>query len=196
MTNISTHSIVIAAVAGLLAGMHAAIWGMYKDGLYEGFTTDRFLGSVVLGAMCGVSVHVLLRLPLPDMGSFVVLFGLAYATERGLVEVWKTFLREEDQAKYTIPTRLTVRGVPVESRLVRLLAGIAYVARQARALSRRGSPASAVRASARGHLGAGGDRGGAGVGYHHAGIATGGVPNSESPDEVSVTQSEASVISP
>ena len=128
MTNISTHSIGIAAVAGLLAGTHAAIWGMYKDGLYEGFTTDRFLRSVVLGAVCGVGVHVLLRLPLPDMGSFVVLFGLAYATERGVLEVWKTFLREEDQSKYTIPTRLTVRGVPVESRVVRLLAGIAYVA--------------------------------------------------------------------
>ena len=128
MTNICAHSIVIAGMAGLLAGMHAAIWGMYKDGLYEGFAADRFLRSVFLGAVSGVGVQLLLQLPLPNPGSFVVLFDLAYSTERGIVEVWKTFLREEDQSKYTIPTRLTLRGVPVESRLVRMLAGIAYVA--------------------------------------------------------------------
>ena len=117
MTNLSAHAIAIGAVAGFLAGMHAAIWGMYKDALYEGFATDRFLRSVILGALCGAGVQMLLRLPLPDMGSFVVLFGLAYASERGIVEVWKTFLREEDQSKYTIPTRLTIRGEPVRSRL-------------------------------------------------------------------------------
>ena len=118
----------IAALAGALAGMHAAIWGMYKDALYEGFATDRFSRSVVVGTICGVVVQALLQLPLPGPGSFVVLFGLAYATERGIVEVWKTFLRDEDQAKYTIPTRLTLRGVPVESRVARLLSAIAYVA--------------------------------------------------------------------
>jgi hypothetical protein len=117
----------IATLAGALAGMHAAIWGMYKDALYEGFAIDRFSRSVILGAICGVGVQALLQLPLPGPGSFVVLFGLAYATERGIVEVWKTFLRDEDQAKYTIPTRLTLRGVPVESRVARLLSGIAYV---------------------------------------------------------------------
>ena len=128
MTSLSAHSVGIAAIAGVLAGIHAAIWGMYKDALYEGFATDRFLRSVILGALSGVGVQALLRLPLPDLGSFVVLFGLAYATERGIVEVWKTFLRDEDQSKYTIPTRLTLRGVPVRSRLARFLAGVGYVA--------------------------------------------------------------------
>ena len=128
MTNLSTQAYAVAAFAGLLAGLHAAIWGMYKDALYEGFATDRFLRSVVLGVLSGVGVQVLLRLPLPELGSFVMLFGLAYATERGIVEVWKTFLREEDQSKYTIPTRLTIAGVPVRSRLARLVAGLGYVA--------------------------------------------------------------------
>ena len=128
MTTITADSIGLAATAGVLAGMHAAIWGMYKDALYEGFATARFLRSVILGALCGVGVQALLQLPLPNLGSFVVLFGLAYATERGIVEVWKTFLREEDQAKYTIPTRLTIRGVPVQSRVARLAAGVGYVA--------------------------------------------------------------------
>ena len=127
MITITAHSVLIAAVAGLLAGMHTAIWGMYKDAIYEGFATDRFLRSVTLGMLCGIGVQALLRLPLPHLGSFVVLFGLAYSTERGIVEVWKTFLRDEDQAKYTIPTRLSIRGVPVRSRLARVLAGIAYV---------------------------------------------------------------------
>ena len=128
MTPISAHSIAVAAVAGVLAGLHTAIWGMYKDAIYEGFATDRFLRSVILGIISGVGVQFLLRLPLPDAGSLVVLFGLAYSTERGIVEVWKTFLREEDQSKYTIPTRLTLRGVPVRSRLARCVAGVGYVA--------------------------------------------------------------------
>ena len=128
MTTISAHSIGIAAIAGVMAGAHAAIWGMYKDAIYEGFATDRFLRSVILGMLCGVGVQALLRLPMPDFGTFVMLFGLAYSTERGIVEVWKTFLREEDQSKYAIPTRLSIRGVPVRSQFARLLAGIGYVA--------------------------------------------------------------------
>ncbi len=68
MTSLGSHSITIAAVAGALAGMHTAIWGMYKDALYEGFATDRFLRSVILGALCGVGVQALLRLAMPDPG--------------------------------------------------------------------------------------------------------------------------------
>ena len=53
----------------------------------------------------------------------VVLFGLAYALERGVVEVWKTFVREEDQSKYFIAMQFSIRGVPVASRGARLTAG-------------------------------------------------------------------------
>jgi hypothetical protein len=127
MTEPTAQSFLLAAVVGLLSGTHAAIWGMYKDAIHEGFTTARFGRSVILGAAVGVMVQAALRLELPRAGAIAVLFGLAYAAERGLVEVWKTFVREENQAKYFIPMQFSVGGVPVTSRRARLAAGVTYV---------------------------------------------------------------------
>jgi hypothetical protein len=58
----------------------------------------------------------------------VVLFGLTYVIERAVNEFYKTFLREQDQSKYSIPLPLAVRGVVVESRTKRRVAGLVYVA--------------------------------------------------------------------
>lgn len=127
MTAITVQSLAIAAGVGLLSGMHAAIWGMYKDAIHEGFTASRFARSVVLGAALGVLMYAALRLPLPSAAGMAVLFGLAYAAERGIVEVWKTFVRDESQTKYFIPMQFSVGGVPVASRAARLAAGAAYV---------------------------------------------------------------------
>lgn len=127
MTAITVQSLAIAAGVGLLSGMHAAIWGMYKDAIHEGFTASRFARSVVLGAALGVVMYAALRLPLPSAAGMAVLFGLAYAAERGIVEVWKTFVRDESQTKYFIPMQFSVGGVPVASRAARLAAGAAYV---------------------------------------------------------------------
>jgi hypothetical protein len=43
----------------------------------------------------------------------VVFFGLVYAVERLLLELWKSFIRVEDQSKYFIPMRFGIRGKPV-----------------------------------------------------------------------------------
>ena len=127
MTQVTAQSILVAAVVGLLSGTHAAIWGMYKDAIHEGFTPGRFARSVLLGATVGAILQVALRLELPRPAAIAMLFGLAYAAERGIVEVWKTFVREESQAKYFIPMQFSVRGVPVANRRMRLAAGVAYV---------------------------------------------------------------------
>ena len=60
----------------------------------------------------------------------MVLFGLVYAVERALVEFYKTFVREEDQSKYTIPMQFAVFGKPVQDRARRwtVAAGVAAVA--------------------------------------------------------------------
>lgn len=121
-------SLIVAAAVGLLAGMHAAIWGMYKDAIHEGFVPARFARSLLVGAAGAVAVQFALRLDLRGPASLVLLFGLAYAVERGAVEVWKTFLRDEDQAKYAIPMQFSVRGVPVAARGTRVAVGVAYVA--------------------------------------------------------------------
>jgi hypothetical protein len=128
MTPVSLQSLALASVVGVLSGTHTAIWGMYKDAIHEGFTTSRFARSVIVGAAVAVAIQIALALPLPAATGIIVLFGLAYAAERGIVEVWKTFVREEDQSKYTIPMQFSVRGVPVRARHARLAAGAVYVA--------------------------------------------------------------------
>jgi hypothetical protein len=40
-------------------------------------------------------------------GGRIVLFGFTYVTERGLVELWKGYLREEDQSTHFIPMHCT-----------------------------------------------------------------------------------------
>ena len=128
MTLTSVQSLAVAVLVGLLAGTHTAIWGMYKDAVHEGFAIRRFARSMVIGTGVAVLIQSVRHLALPAVGAFVVLFGLSYATERGIVEVWKTFLREEDQSKYFIPMQFSVRGVPVASRAARMAIGAAYVA--------------------------------------------------------------------
>ena len=124
----SLQSLMIAAVVGMLSGTHTAIWGMYKDAIHEGFAVRRFVRSILVGGAVSVAIQVALGLPLPGAAAIIVLFGLAYAAERGIVEIWKTFVREEDQSKYTIPMQFSVHGVPVRSRGARLAAGAGYVA--------------------------------------------------------------------
>ena len=118
----------IVALVGLLAGTHASIWGMYKDAIHEGFMRTTFARSMIVGTLCALVIQWYLQLPIHQPGTLVLLFGLAYAAERGVVEVWKTFIRDEDQSKYFIPMQFSLYGRPVRSRLARLALGVVYVA--------------------------------------------------------------------
>jgi hypothetical protein len=120
-------SLAVALGVGTLSGAHTAIWGMYKDAIHEGFSVRRFSRSVVVGSSVALAIAMALQLSLHTAGGLLVLFGLAYAGERGVVEVWKTFVREEDQSKYTIPMQFSLHGAPVASRGLRLAAGAGYV---------------------------------------------------------------------
>jgi hypothetical protein len=135
MTTASFQSIAVACAIGLLAGTHAAVWGMYKDSVYEGFGRGRFIRSIGLGGVSAALLQMTFRLPLPGSAAVVLLFGMAYATERTVVELWKTFVRQEDQSKYFIPMQFSVRGVPLASRRARLLVGVACVAALAACLA-------------------------------------------------------------
>lgn len=119
---------VLAALVGLMAGLHAATWGMYKDVPHEGFSRRTYLRSPVLGGVLGVLVQATTGLDLRDAASLVVLFGMVYAVERAVSEIYKTFLREEDQSKYFIPMQLHVLGRVVRSRSARVVAGFFYTA--------------------------------------------------------------------
>jgi hypothetical protein len=97
---------------------------MYKDAIHEGFTWPKYFRSVVIGAVVGVVLRWLLPLDLSGPPGWVVFFGLVYAVERLLLELWKSFLREEDQSKYFIPMRFGVRGKPVMDNRIRRAVGV------------------------------------------------------------------------
>jgi len=118
----------LAACVGLLAGIHAATWGMYKDAPHEGFSRWKYARSPLLATLLAPAVAVLAALDPRRAGDLVLLFGVTYVLERALAEIYKTFLRQEDQEKYFIPMQLHVLGKVVESRAARLTAGLLYTA--------------------------------------------------------------------
>ena len=115
-------TLMYAALVGIASGADASIWGMYKDAPHEGFYWSRFIRSMLIGGVAAIAIQMLFALRLPAPGAVLVLFGLAYAVERALVEGWKTFIREEDQSKYAIPMQFAVKGKPVRSRAARWIA--------------------------------------------------------------------------
>lgn len=116
------------AVVGLLSGVHAASWGMYKDAPHEGFELRKFLRSILLGAAVGAAAAPALGLDAATARGAAALFGVAYVVERALAEIYKTFLRQEDQSKYTIPMQFAIGGRVVESRALRTVLGLGYFA--------------------------------------------------------------------
>jgi hypothetical protein len=111
----------LAAAVGLIAGIHTATWGMYKDAPHEGFSGWKYARSIVLATVIAVVIAGGWGLDPRRAADLVVLFGATYAVERALAEIYKTFLREEDQSKYFIPMQFSVFGQVVRSRSARCL---------------------------------------------------------------------------
>ncbi len=110
----------IAAAIGMAAGLHTATWGMYKDAIHEGFFWPRYFRSPMVGIVMALIAYAIAR---PDLGTAagqVAFFGVTYVLERGVIELWKTFLRNEDQGKYFIPMQFAVFGRVVHSQAQRL----------------------------------------------------------------------------
>ena len=101
---------------GLLAGAHTSSWGMYKDAPHEGFTLPKYFRSIIVATLVAIAIDRLTGFGPDTFAHAAVFFGMVYAGERLLVELWKTFIREEDQSKYFIPMQFGVFGVPVKSR--------------------------------------------------------------------------------
>jgi hypothetical protein len=97
---------------------------MYKDAIHEGFHLLRYFRSVVVGALVGATLYQSTGLDLTSAGGLVVFFGIVYVCERVIIEIWKTFFRDEDQTKYTIPMQFQLLRSPVRSRLVRASVGV------------------------------------------------------------------------
>jgi hypothetical protein len=120
--------VLLGAAVGVLAGTHIATWGMYKDAPHEGFTWARYSRGVLLGTIMGGAAASVIGIHLTQAAALVVYFGVVYILERAVEEFYKTFLREEDQTKYTIPMQFHVFGRVVQSRTARWGAGAAVLA--------------------------------------------------------------------
>lgn len=123
----STTPFLLSALIGLAAGLHSSTWGMYKDAPHEGFTWAKYFRSTLIALLIAGPVYAVTGFDPATAGGAMLLFGLVYVIERAIAESYKSFFREEDQSKYTIPMQLAVFGRPVRSRGARWLVGLAYV---------------------------------------------------------------------
>ena len=123
--------ILIVLLTGLLAGLHTSTWGMYKDSPHEGFGWPKYFRSTIISFILAPFVWHITELKSDESlgmaASLFLLWGTIYVTERGIVEVWKTFFRTEDQSKYFIPMQLHVLGKVVESKRDRMIAAFFYI---------------------------------------------------------------------
>lgn len=116
----------IVLAVGLLAGLHTATWGMYKDAPHEGFR--RYPRSVVVSTLVAPVAYAALDLQAFRIADLVVLWGVVYVVERALTEFYKVYVRSEDQSKYFIPMQFHVFGRVIHSRAQRLAVGIPHAA--------------------------------------------------------------------
>ncbi len=112
-----------AMVVGFVAGLHVSTWGMFKDSPHEGFFWPRYFRSPIVGAVMGAVAYLVARPDLGEPATVVAFFGVTYVLERGAIEFWKTFLRNEDQSKYFIPMQFAVFGKVVHGTGQRLVIG-------------------------------------------------------------------------
>lgn len=110
---------------GLLAGLHGASYGAYKDSPHESFIARRFLRELVLALLVAVSLastqHAMRQ-------SLFVLFVTTFAVTRIITEFWKLFVRTEPQQDYRIPTQFHWLKSVVHPPWIRLLVGCGFLA--------------------------------------------------------------------
>lgn len=92
---------------------------MYKDAPHEGFTWPKYARSIIIAGLLAVLIQQVTGLDPSRAAGIVVLWGLVYACERLLLELWKGYIREEDQSKYFIPMQFGVMGKPIKDRRIR-----------------------------------------------------------------------------
>jgi hypothetical protein len=119
----STTYVVLLA---LFAGTHAATWGAFKDSPFEGFKPVSFVRSIVLAVVAAAALAT--ATDLETTMAPIVFLGVVYGVERLATELWKSFLREDDQDAYAIPMRIAVLGRTVDGRFSRYFMGCVVLA--------------------------------------------------------------------
>jgi hypothetical protein len=107
--------LLLYCIAGLIGGTNMILWGIYGDLLSESFSLHKMYRSLFLSLIYSIYLFwVNNQLPL-----ILVTFSVI-SLERISTEIYKAFLREEDQLKYKIPSDFNLK-LP---RLVKMSIGI------------------------------------------------------------------------
>jgi hypothetical protein len=110
---------------GFCSGVHAAMYGAYKDSPHESFLPRRCARELVFAT----TIATLLWISgLANGESAFVLYLSVFALSRIATEFWKLFVRVEPQDGFRIPTQIHWMKTPVRSPLVRLLLGLGFLA--------------------------------------------------------------------
>ena len=107
---------------GLIAGLHGACYGAWKDSPFESFRPRRFVRELLIASAASFWLIRVLGVvsPLP------LILG-AFALTRIVTEFYKLFFRSEEQTHYRIPTEAHFFKQVVASRPLRGLMGIGWI---------------------------------------------------------------------
>jgi len=116
-------SATLIIVIGWVAGLHAALYGAFKDSPHESFLMRRFMRELVFAT--GIAA-VLVTINVTSRETPFILYLSVFALARIVTEFWKLFLRVEPQDGYRIPTQIHwIRSV-VHNPAARLLFGMGF----------------------------------------------------------------------
>lgn len=114
----------LRALVGLCAGLHAALYGAYKDSPHESFLLRRFIRELVLATTAAIWLHFS---GAADGQSAFVLYLSCFALSRIATEFWKLFVRIEPQSDFRIPTQIHFFSHVVHNPFLRLLIGFGFL---------------------------------------------------------------------
>lgn len=114
----------VTLAIGLCSGLHAAMYGAYKDSPHESFLVRRCIRELVFATVIAAALAVF---GLAEGQSPFVTYLSVFALSRIATEFWKLFVRVEPQEGYRIPTQIHWRRLPVRNPVIRLLLGAGFV---------------------------------------------------------------------
>jgi hypothetical protein len=109
---------------GAMAGLHAALYGAYKDSPHESFLARRFVRELVVAAV--VATGLAWFGSVDGQTPFIVYLSV-FALSRIATEFWKLFLRVEPQGGFRIPTQVHLQRHVVDSPVCRQVLGLGWL---------------------------------------------------------------------
>lgn len=117
-------ALVTTVAIGFCSGLHAAMYGAYKDSPHESFLPRRCARELTFATTIAAALALS---GLTDGQCAFVVYLSVFALSRIATEFWKLFVRVEPQEGYRIPTQIHWMKVPVRNPLVRLVVGLGFL---------------------------------------------------------------------